>query len=383
MNLKISFRVSIILLFLALFISSLLLFNDFFNSQLQRINTPFKNIEIDKAIANLSFKTAEDEQEASKLLNHFRASLATTEIIQKEAKVYSGFYLLLILLAASILFILTFYKITKPLHELRQATSKIKEGDFQVKLPETGFSEIRELKHSFNSMSQELQSTQEKLIAAEKDMIWKELSRMLAHEIKNPLTPIQLSIQRLEDKYLTDHEKFNEIFPEAIKIINQEVKNLYNLAASISNFAKNISPEFKIFNPYEVLQDIISPYIHKYNIFLEGCRSCNIKFDQIHFYQIVTNILQNAIDVSKLEDDIYVNLMKENNKLNLQIIDSGKGIPATEIKKIFEPYYSKKKKGIGLGLALVKKLVEVNGAKLSVESKLGLETKFNIEMECL
>jgi two-component system nitrogen regulation sensor histidine kinase NtrY len=230
-------------------------------------------------------------------------------------------------------------------------------------------------------MSQELQATQNKLIEAEKDMIWKEFSRMLAHEIKNPLTPIQLSVQRLEDKYLTDRKKFEQIFPDAIKIVNQEVNNLYNLAKSISNFAKNISPEYKVFKPYEVIKDIISPYSHKYNIILEGCRNCQVRFDQMHFYQIVTNILQNAIDASSPADDINLNLVKDNNKLVLQIIDSGKGIAPAELKKIFEPYYSKKRKGIGLGLAFVKKLVEVNNANLKVESQLGIGTKFEVIME--
>ncbi|MDN5354747.1 MAG: two-component system, NtrC family, nitrogen regulation sensor histidine kinase NtrY [Candidatus Cloacimonadota bacterium] len=381
MKFKMSYRSSTIVLFLVLIISSLLLFNSFFNSQLQRINTSFKNIEIDRAISNLSFKTEADQKQAAKLLYDFRESLATTEMIQKEAKVYSGFYLLLILLVSSLLFILSFYKITKPLKELQIATRQIKEGNFQIQLPETGFTEIRELKHSFNSMSQELQATQSKLIEAEKDMIWKEFSRMLAHEIKNPLTPIQLSVQRLEDKYLTDRKKFEQIFPDAIKIVNQEVNNLYNLAKSISNFAKNISPEYKVFKPYEVIKDIISPYSHKYNIILEGCRNCQVKFDQIHFYQIVTNILQNAIDASSPADDINLNLVKDNNKLVLQIIDSGKGIAPAELKKIFEPYYSKKRKGIGLGLAFVKKLVEVNNANLKVESQLGIGTKFEVIME--
>lgn len=381
MKFKMSYRSSTIVLFLVLIISSLLLFNSFFNSQLQRINTSFKNIEIDRAISNLSFKTEADQKQAAKLLYDFRESLATTEMIQKEAKVYSGFYLLLILLVSSLLFILSFYKITKPLKELQIATRQIKEGNFQIQLPETGFTEIRELKHSFNSMSQELQATQNKLIEAEKDMIWKEFSRMLAHEIKNPLTPIQLSVQRLEDKYLTDRKKFEQIFPDAIKIVNQEVNNLYNLAKSISNFAKNISPEYKVFKPYEVIKDIISPYSHKYNIILEGCRNCQVRFDQMHFYQIVTNILQNAIDASSPADDINLNLVKDNNKLVLQIIDSGKGIAPAELKKIFEPYYSKKKKGIGLGLAFVKKLVEVNNANLKVESQLGIGTKFEVIME--
>ncbi len=227
-------------------------------------------------------------------------------------------------------------------------------------------------------MSRELDSVQKKLLRAEKEMIWKELSRILAHEIKNPLTPIQLSIQRLEEKYELDPVKFNEIFPESVRIINQEINNLQKLARSFSSFAKNINPEFTRFDAVQIIKDILISYTHKYNISFECDKEITIEFDQTHFYQIITNILQNAIDASEEAGKMKLAINKENTGLLVSISDEGQGIPPENLQRIFEPYFTKKKKGTGLGLALVKKLVDVNNARIEVESKLNEGTTFNI-----
>jgi len=264
--------------------------------------------------------------------------------------------------------------------ELQSATASIGKGDFSISLPETGIKEMKELKQSFNSMSRELESVQKKLIKAEKEMIWKELSRILAHEIKNPLTPIQLSIQRLEEKYETDPEKFSEIFSDSVEIINQEITNLQNLARSFSSFAKKIEPDLTVFNPYTLINDIIRPYNDSYQIDLSGEEKLLINFDQTHFYQIVTNILQNAMDASSDEAKIDIILQKKR-ELEISFRDYGSGISIKDIQKIFEPYFTRKKKGTGLGLALVQKLVELNNAQISVESEPDKGTKFILKLE--
>ena len=227
-------------------------------------------------------------------------------------------------------------------------------------------------------MSRELDSVQKKLIRAEKELIWKELSRILAHEIKNPLTPIQLSIQRLEEKYELDPDKFSEIFPESVRIINQEINNLQKLAHSFSSFAKNINPEFTRFNAAQTIKDILISYTHKFDISFECEKEFTIEFDQTHFYQIITNILQNAIDASEEDGKIKLAIIEENTGLHVTISDQGQGIPPENLQRIFEPYFTKKKKGTGLGLALVKKLIDVNRARIEVESKIDEGTTFHI-----
>ncbi len=380
MKVRIGFRASIIILFLALYISSLFVLNSFFVGKQKQSNEVFKNMKLDQELSTLTFETSEDSLQAKNLMNRFRECLAATEMIRNEAQIYSAVFLFFLMIISIFTFVFVFYKITKPLKDLQSATSKIREGDFSVYLPETGIKEIKELKQSFNSMSRELINIQNKLVQAEKDMIWKELSRILAHEIKNPLTPIQLSIQRLEEKYEENPEKFKEIFPDSVKIINQEIFNLKNLARSFSNFAKKITPDFSEFDPMLVIKEIIKPYIHKYNIVLESDENCLIRFDRTHFYQIITNIVQNAFDASPEDAEIKIKISKEKEDIKIRISDKGEGIESGDLSRIFEPYFTKKKKGTGLGLALVKKLVDINSAFLDVKSEMGKGSIFEITL---
>jgi two-component system, NtrC family, nitrogen regulation sensor histidine kinase NtrY len=375
------FRFSVIVLFLILYVSSMFIIQNFYAKQLEEINSAFVNIKFSEALSELSFQNEEDENSARELMNRFSESLVSVEAIEREARIYSALYLFILMLLSIGAFIIIFSVITKPLEELRKATEKIQHGDFSVQLQESGFREMRELIHSFNTMSAELQAIQAKLLEAEKQAIWKEFSRILAHEIKNPLTPIQLSVERLEEKYFSDEKRFMEIFPESIKIINQEIQNLYNLAKTFSNFAKDIEPEKVSFNPFSTIQDIITPYQTKFNIQLSGSKNMQIRFDPMNFYQIITNILQNAMDASEEENPIRIIISEKKETVAVEIQDEGCGIEKEDIPKIFEPYFSKKKKGIGLGMALVKKLVDINGAKIFVESEVNKGTKFILEME--
>jgi len=379
MKINLGIRSSVILLFLLLYLSSLFIINNFFVKKYQQSNLLFTEMKFDSSISELTFNTKQDSVKARELLNKFRQNLADAEMMKQEAQNYSIAYLLLLMILSIVIFISFLYRITNPLNQLQKATKKIKDGDFTVYLPETGIKEIRELKQSFNSMSRELNSTQKKLLQAEKDTMWKELSRILAHEIKNPLTPIQLSIQRLEEKYEIDQEKFYEVFPESVNIINQEINNLKLLARSFSNFAKNINPEFSEFNPKAVIDEILNSYQHDFDINVSGENSI-ISFDRTHFYQIITNLIQNALDACEKDDTILIKITKDNMKILISISDSGKGIKQEDIDKIFEPYFTKKKKGTGLGLALVKKLVDVNNSTINVTSKVNEGSCFEIDV---
>jgi len=378
MKVRFGLRSSILLLFLILYLTSMLVINSFYIKKHQQTSDAFKNLQFDDSFTKLSFNSTEDSLKAKELLNRFRETLATTEMIQHEAKIYSAAFLLLLMLVSIVLFIIIFYKITRPLKELQSATANISRGDFSVKLHETGIKEIKELKSSFNRMSRELDSVQKKLIEAEKMSIWKELSRILAHEIKNPLTPIQLSVQRLEEKYEQSPQDFEQIFSESINIIQQELENLQTLASSFSNFAKNIEPAFTVFDPCQYIERIIEPYQHKYKINLKQADDCLIKFDQTHLYQIITNILQNSIEASGVDQPIEIIFKKDLTKIVITISDLGHGISARDLPRIFEPYFSRKKKGTGLGLALVKKLITLNKAEIKVKSELNQGTTFKI-----
>ena len=230
-------------------------------------------------------------------------------------------------------------------------------------------------------MSRELETTQTRLLVAEKEMIWKDLSRILAHEIKNPLTPIQLVVQRLEERLESDCDTIRELLPESISIISQEVDNLQLLAQDFSNYAKVNQPNTEELNPALSVREIVKSYAQNYQINLDLSDTLKINFDKTHFYQVFTNILQNAIDASGADNTIDIRLYKELSYAVLSIKDQGRGIEAKDLPRIFEPYYSKKSKGTGLGLALVKRLCEANDAVIRVKSKPDEGSEFTLIMD--
>lgn len=381
MKVNFSLRTIVLFLFLFFYLGSLLILNSYFNIQQAEIDRAYRSFHIDESLADLSFQSEADSLRAKEMAVNIRESLMAIDMIRTETQIYSTLFLFLLMIISIVLFIFILYKITKPLKDLQTATAKIRDGDFSVHLPPSGIKEMRLLQQSFNDMSHELENTQQKLLSAEKEMIWKELSRMLAHEIKNPLTPIQLSIQRLEEKFDSDEGKFKQIFPEALRIINQEVNNLRELVQSFSNFAKITIPDMTVFDPALVIERIVEPYLHNYQIVLDLTRDRRIQFDETHFYQIITNMLQNAVDASKPTDEIRITVKESNNYIVIEIKDRGTGIDSQDLPHIFDPYFSRKKRGTGLGLAVVKRLCEGNSAYLRVKSKKNEGTTFEIIIE--
>ena len=297
-----------------------------------------------------------------------------------EVKSYSWLIIFTIAIVAFAFFILIIMKFSKPIIELQKATELIQKGFYDITLPENGIRELRDLKRSFNTMSKELINTQDKLVESEKQAIWKDLSRALAHEIKNPLTPIQLTLQRLEEKY-TDKEKFYDYFPQATEVIHNEIQNLLSISRNFSTFAKLVLPEKSVFSPQKILDSIIDSYSSDYIINKNYQSNKSVIFDQDHFYQIITNLLQNAIDASKRGTPIEVTIKEDHKLLIICIEDHGIGIAREDISRIYNPYFTKKPNGSGIGLALVKKFIEANGSTIFVNSQEGIGTKFRFSME--
>jgi signal transduction histidine kinase len=172
-----------------------------------------------------------------------------------------------------------------------------------------------------------------------------------------------------------------DILPESISIISQEIENLRLLAQDFSNYAKVSQPTKEELLPATLIQEIVKSYSQDYKIELELADDMNILFDKTHFYQIITNILQNAIDATGDEGQIRIRLYGERSYVVLSIEDEGKGIHSEDLSRIFEPYFSRKSKGTGLGLALVKKLCDANGAVIRVKSKPGVGSTFTLIIE--
>lgn len=369
-----------IITFIVIFGFSIYLVNNYFLAQQEQIKTSFDNIDAKSIVHNLKLETAQDSLHATELMNRVNSikTLTTTTLI--EVKSYSWIMIVTITFIAFCFFIFLIMKFSKPIIELQKATELIQRGFYEISLPETGIRELRDLKRSFNTMSKELTNTQEKLVDAEKEAIWKDLSRALAHEIKNPLTPIQLALQRLEEKY-DDEEKFYDYFPHASEIIHNEIQNLLSIAKNFSTFAKLIVPDKTTFAPQELLDNIIESYSSDYTINRDYQTDSLAYFDKDHFYQIVTNILKNAIEATERDTPIDISLTEERGQLIVTIEDYGCGIEREALNRVFNPYFTNKTNGSGIGLALVKKFIDSNGSTIYVNSKPGIGTKFRFSLE--
>lgn len=326
---KIGLRTRIIILFVIVSIGGLMIMNNVFQARQTDIHSAMEKLELSERLRELKQYSHVDSLKAEGIMRDFNEAKAVISLTLNESRTISSVVLLIIIVLSTIIFVVAISLLSKPLRELKDATEQIRKGNFSVHLPETGVSEMKELKNSFNVMSRELEAVQTRLLVAEKEMIWKDLSRILAHEIKNPLTPIQLAIQRLEERLSTNPEKVKDILPESISIISQEVENLRLLAQDFSNYAKVNQPSSDIFDPAITLREIVNSYIRDYSIDLDLAENLFIRFDKTHFYQVITNILQNAIDASSAEATIHIKLSQERSYV---VLSSGMRVVALRLR---------------------------------------------------
>ncbi len=285
----------------------------------------------------------------------------------------------------------------RSINNLILASTAIGQGNLNTKVPEVKTDKDMEiLNRNFNLMTDKLKNQQEKLIINERHEAWGNLARKLAHEIKNPLTPIQLTIDRIKNKYLsqvTVEDQNN--FKENLKIINNQIKQIENLVNEFSDFARMPKPIFKdndlvkILNEnVKLLSEIdteISLNINKNNenIFL------NCDKEQIGrvFFNLIKNSIESIQQRSEKELDfkkkISIEIIKNNNHIKITIIDNGVGLTNIKgnIKQILNPYYTTKKNGTGLGLSIVNKIINDHNGKLnffSISNETKVEVIFNL-----
>jgi len=269
----------------------------------------------------------------------------------------------------------------RSINNLIIASSNIGKGDLNIRVPEIKADKDMEiLNKNFNLMIDQLRVQQEKLIINERHEAWESLARKLAHEIKNPLTPIQLTIDKLKSKYsekIEDHEKND--FSQSLKIIGKQIKQIENLVNEFSDFARMPKPILKDNNLVFLIQDSI-------NLIKELDRNIAINFksnkteiilnsDSEQLSRVFLNLIKNSIESiqDKRLNNVNINgtidifLNDNESDIEFLIIDNGLGfkIFADNIKDILNPYFTTKKKGTGLGLAIVNKTINDHNGKIN------------------
>ena len=275
------------------------------------------------------------------------------------------------LLFLTIVLAITFAgRLTKPIINLISASENISSGKLDSKVPELMESdeEIMTLNKNFNNMIDRLKTQQEKLLVAERFSAWETVARKLAHEIKNPLTPIQLSIDRLREKYAEKLKDEKSEFTKYLETINRQIIDIKKLVDEFSSFARMPSPIFKKINLIEVINRSIEFYkmSHK-NLDLKLKFNSNKKFiikgDSEQLYRAFINLIKNSIEAidekkrknTNLHGKISLEIFTNNEYIVIKMLDNGSGFENTS--DILKPYFTTKQDGTGLGLPIVSKIV--------------------------
>ena len=280
----------------------------------------------------------------------------------------------------------------RSINNLIIASSNIGMGNLNTKVPEIKSDKDMEiLNKNFNLMTDQLRAQQEKLIINERHEAWENLARKLAHEIKNPLTPIQLTIDRLKSKY---SEKFEieqkEDFTKSLKIIGKQIKQIENLVNEFSDFARMPKPILKD-------NDLVALVKENINLINELDSSISINFkadsdsvilnsDNEQLSRVFFNMIKNSIESiqeKKTDNDDFkgkIDIIMNNNlsNINFIIIDNGMGFGTNSVKDVLNPYFTTKKKGTGLGLAIVNKIINDHNGTIDFIS-IGVGAKIQIK----
>lgn len=267
--------------------------------------------------------------------------------------------------------------IVKPIIQLIAAAESVSGGDLSIKLPIVNVNtEIDDLCRSFNRMTHQLAQQKHDLILSEKKSAWADMARKIAHEIKNPLTPIQLSAERLKRRYLKEIQNDPTTFQACIDTIIRQVNSIGSLVTEFSNFARMPEPKLEPIDIVMLCQEtmILQQQANPSIMFLFDAQFPTIVdlFDPMQISQVLTNLIQNSINVlaeNSLENRrsiIKIRLFISHKILYIKIEDSGPGFPIHEREKLLEPYYTTRDKGTGLGLAIVSKIVSDHNGRMEL-----------------
>ena len=267
-------------------------------------------------------------------------------------------------------------RLTLPIVNLISASEDISKGNLSAKVPETEVDEeFKMLNKNFNNMIERLQQQQEQLLTAERYSAWEAVARKLSHEIKNPLTPIQLSIDRMRERYSKKISEGSDEFERYLQTINRQIKDIEKLVNEFSSFARMPRP---IMKPIDVNKLILRSFElakmsskNKMNLKNEN-QASRIKGDEEQLNRVFINLLKNSEEAlnekqSKIQDfkgKINVEITSNNYYIVVRISDNGSGI--SDIKKAMNPYYTTKLKGTGLGLPIVNKIINEHSGDLSI-----------------
>ena len=291
------------------------------------------------------------------------------------------------LLAVVLIGLLVARRTARDLESLVEGSLAAARGDLEHRVPVRSKDEIGAVASAFNLMMEDLKTSKERLVIAERIAAWQEIARRLAHEIKNPLTPIQMAMDTLRKTWKKQHPQFAEILEESTTTVLQEADRLKHIVSEFSDFARMPKPEFGRIDLDEVIRSALTLYQGAAPIELHLAAGLpELDADRSQLNQVVLNLVENARDaISKREGGritVSTRLGEAGDRALLVVEDNGPGVP-TELKdKVFAPYFTTKhaKGGTGLGLAIVHRIVSDHGGRIIVSEAKGGGARFTLEL---
>jgi signal transduction histidine kinase len=280
-------------------------------------------------------------------------------------------------------------RITRPIEELAEGARDVASGHWDTRIELHGRDEVGQLASAFNNMTQTLVLQKERLVQTERVAAWRELARRLAHELRNPLFPLQITVENMQRAKKLGAEQFLEVFNESTATLKAELANLNKIVGRFSDFSKMPSPQFSRVNLNEAIRDAIrlfEPQLHEVGkptitpeLFLAE-ELPEIDADPELLHKALQNLVLNGLDAMPAGGTLTLRTFAQPSGVRIEVSDTGKGLTQEECSRLFTPYYTTKQQGTGLGLAIVQSVVSDHHGTISVTSEEGQGTTFRIDL---
>ena len=303
------------------------------------------------------------------------------------AKEYSEFserlaytYIFMLLIAVVLAYFLSKY-ITRTLKTISDKinATRLEKRNKKIEIESTT-EEISTLVDSYNSMIDELEESAVKLATSEREQAWREMAKQVAHEIKNPLTPMRLTVQSFQRKFNPNDPEINHKLDEYSKTLIQQIDTMSSIASAFSNFAKMPAQKNETLNVVKIVDLALDIFSEDYISFQSDSKEIIAVFDRTQLIRVVTNLVKNSIQaISKVQTPkITVSVSQDETNVKIKVTDNGIGISEENKSKIFEPKFTTKTSGMGLGLAMVKNIVETYRGSINFVSEEEKGTLFTV-----
>ncbi len=315
----------------------------------------------------------------------YRQNLMNEELTEILTFIFGTYFIVIIVLLIFVAIMTD--RISKPILGLQLATERIARGENYVAMKTGSKDEIGQLVESFNKMSSELENSKQKLKKAEREAAWRDIARRVAHEVKNPLTPMKLSIQHLYELYFSGNkDDFSRSLKKTKDIITKEIDKLNFIASEFSDFAKLPEKNYQETDINEIIEHVVSLYGKSENVTIIKTLDHTVGriwADKQELDRVFQNLIKNSVQAINEKGHIEVKTFKNNGMVIAEISDSGCGIEPEVMNHLFEPNFSTKSTGMGLGLAIVKKSLDDMKAEISFVSEPGKGTKVTVVFDPL